>query len=110
VAAALVSRVVDASVATGPLPQIVVADTERALADFAAAVQRDRSNVKVVGITGSNGKTSVKTLAMAVLSRAGHALRQSRQPQQRDRPAAGGARCARGRAVRRVRDGRRQAG
>src|SRR5207342_436925 len=60
-------------VATGPLPQIVVADTERALADFAAAMQRDRSNVKVVGITGSNGKTSVKTLAMAILSRAGHA-------------------------------------
>ena len=73
VAAALVSRVVDTSVATGPLPQIVVADTERALADFAGAMQRDRSNVKVVGITGSNGKTSVKTLAMAILSRAGHA-------------------------------------
>src|SRR4249919_2991680 len=73
VAAALVSRVVDTSVATGPLPQIVVADTERALADFAGAMQRDRSNVKVVGITGSNGKTSVKTLAMAILSRAGRA-------------------------------------
>ncbi|HKN78608.1 MAG TPA: Mur ligase domain-containing protein, partial [Lysobacter sp.] len=43
VAAALVSRVVDTSVATGPLPQIVVADTERALADFAGAMQRDRS-------------------------------------------------------------------
>ena len=34
----------------------------------------------------------------------------TRQPQQRDRPAAGGARRARGRAVRRLRDGRRQAG
>jgi UDP-N-acetylmuramoyl-tripeptide--D-alanyl-D-alanine ligase len=73
VAAALVSRVVDASLPTGALPQIVVADTERALADFAAALQRDRNGVKVVGITGSNGKTSVKALTMAILSRAGHA-------------------------------------
>ena len=73
VAAALVSRVVDASLSTGALPQIVVADTQRALADFAAALQRDRNGVKVVGITGSNGKTSVKALTMAILSRAGHA-------------------------------------
>jgi UDP-N-acetylmuramoyl-tripeptide--D-alanyl-D-alanine ligase len=55
------------------LPQVVVADTQRALADLAAAVQRDRSGVKVIGITGSNGKTSVKALAMAILSRAGRA-------------------------------------
>ena len=61
VAAALVSRVIDASISTGALPQVVVTDTQRALADFAAAVQRERSGVKVVGITGSNGKTSVKT-------------------------------------------------
>ena len=73
VSAALVSRFIDASIASGPLPQVVVADTERALADFAAAVQRDRGNVKVVGITGSNGKTSVKTLVLAILSRAGRA-------------------------------------
>lgn len=73
VAAALVSRVVDASLPAGALPQVVVADTQRALADFAAAVQRDRGNVKVVGITGSNGKTSVKALVMAILSRAGRA-------------------------------------
>lgn len=67
VAAAMVSRVIDA-----PLSQLVVADTERALADFAAAVQRTRTG-KVVGITGSNGKTSVKALVLAILSRAGHA-------------------------------------
>ena len=73
VAAALVSRVVDASLSTGALPQIVVADTERALADFAAALQRGRNGVKVIGITGSNGKTSVKALTIAILSRAGHA-------------------------------------
>ncbi|HEY0659974.1 MAG TPA: UDP-N-acetylmuramoyl-tripeptide--D-alanyl-D-alanine ligase, partial [Lysobacter sp.] len=65
VAAALVSRVLDTAV-----PQIVVADTERALADFAAAIQRERSG-KVIAITGSNGKTSVKTLVLSILSRAG---------------------------------------
>ena len=64
--AALVSHVVDVA-----LPQIVVADTQRALADLATTVQRERTSTKVVAITGSNGKTSVKTLIEAVLSRAG---------------------------------------
>src|SRR6185369_13135879 len=40
---------------------------------FAAAVQRERNHTKVVGITGSNGKTSVKTLVLAILERAGKA-------------------------------------
>ena len=70
VAAALVSREVDASV-----PQVVVADTERALADLAAAVHRERLEQggaqKVVAITGSNGKTSVKALTLAILERVG---------------------------------------
>lgn len=61
VAAALVSRLLDIGI-----PQIVVADTERALAAFAAALQRDRSG-KVIAITGSNGKTSVKTLLLSIL-------------------------------------------
>ena len=61
VAAALVAREVEVS-----LSQIVVADSERALADLAAALQRDRST-QVVAITGSNGKTSVKTLLLAIL-------------------------------------------
>ena len=65
VAAALVSRQIDA-----PVPQVVVADTERALADFAAAVQRERA-AKVVAITGSNGKTSVKSLVQSILQRVG---------------------------------------
>src|SRR6478672_1479998 len=54
------------------LPQLVVGDTERALACFAAAVQHTRNNT-VVAITGSNGKTSVKTLTLAILARAGNA-------------------------------------
>ncbi|HRN61540.1 MAG TPA: UDP-N-acetylmuramoyl-tripeptide--D-alanyl-D-alanine ligase [Luteimonas sp.] len=62
--AALVSREVDA-----PLPQVLVADTERALAALAAALQHARSG-KVVGITGSNGKTSVKQMTLAILSQA----------------------------------------
>ena len=65
--AALVSREVEASI-----PQIVVVDTERALGDFAAAVQRERAT-KVLAITGSNGKTSVKTLLLAILDQVGGA-------------------------------------
>ncbi|HSX59767.1 MAG TPA: UDP-N-acetylmuramoyl-tripeptide--D-alanyl-D-alanine ligase [Tahibacter sp.] len=61
-AAALVARKVDV-----PLAQIVVADTERALGDLAAAV-RARSDARVIGITGSNGKTTVKTLTASILA------------------------------------------
>jgi UDP-N-acetylmuramoyl-tripeptide--D-alanyl-D-alanine ligase len=62
--AALVSRVVE-----GPLPQVVVADTERALAAFAAALQHTRTT-RIAAITGSNGKTSVKALLLPILQRA----------------------------------------
>ncbi|MEI2454041.1 UDP-N-acetylmuramoyl-tripeptide--D-alanyl-D-alanine ligase [Lysobacter firmicutimachus] len=64
--AALVSRETGAA-----LPQVLVADTERALAAFAAAVQAQRAGNIVVAITGSNGKTSVKTLTQSILERAG---------------------------------------
>ena len=53
-------------------PQVIVADTERALAAFAAAVQRQRGT-KVLAITGSNGKTSVKTLLLSILQQLGGA-------------------------------------
>ncbi|HEX5959653.1 MAG TPA: UDP-N-acetylmuramoyl-tripeptide--D-alanyl-D-alanine ligase [Rhodanobacteraceae bacterium] len=52
------------------LPQIVVADTLHALGDLASAVRAQR-DVTVLGITGSNGKTSVKALAARILSRHG---------------------------------------
>ena len=52
------------------LPQVVVADSERALARIAAGIQHGRTG-KVVAITGSNGKTSVKTLVSSILQRAG---------------------------------------
>jgi len=54
------------------VPQVLVEDGERALARIASGIQRDR-RARVVAITGSNGKTSVKTLALAVLQRAGRA-------------------------------------
>jgi UDP-N-acetylmuramoyl-tripeptide--D-alanyl-D-alanine ligase len=63
--ALLVAHEVDSA-----LPQVVVADTERALAAFAAALQRTRST-RVIAITGSNGKTSVKSLLLSILQRVG---------------------------------------
>ncbi|QQP98528.1 UDP-N-acetylmuramoyl-tripeptide--D-alanyl-D-alanine ligase [Lysobacter enzymogenes] len=66
VAAALVAREIDA-----PIAQVVVADTQQALADLAAGVQAQRAGNTVVAITGSNGKTSVKALTTAILERAG---------------------------------------
>ena len=63
--AALVTRKVDSV-----LPQVLVDSTELALGDLASAVRAQR-NVRVVGITGSNGKTTVKTLVASILSRHG---------------------------------------
>jgi UDP-N-acetylmuramoyl-tripeptide--D-alanyl-D-alanine ligase len=63
--AALVAREVDA-----PVAQVVVADTERALGAFARALQSQRRG-KVLAVTGSNGKTSVKSLLLAILAHAG---------------------------------------
>ena len=65
--AALVSREVDVAI-----PQVVVADSERALGELAAAVQRERTT-NVLAITGSNGKTSVKTLLLSILDQVGGA-------------------------------------
>jgi len=49
------------------LPQVVVADTRLALAELAGAV-RDKAQVKVCGVTGSNGKTTVKEMISAILA------------------------------------------
>lgn len=65
--AALVARALEVSI-----PEIVVADTERALAALAQGMQAGRKT-RVCAITGSNGKTSVKTLLLAVLEQAGSA-------------------------------------
>jgi UDP-N-acetylmuramoyl-tripeptide--D-alanyl-D-alanine ligase len=63
--AALVTRKVDSA-----LPQVLVDDTALALGDLASAVRAQR-DVRVVGITGSSGKTTVKTLVASILSRHG---------------------------------------
>lgn len=64
IGAALVSR------AAGPMPQVLVGDTQLALADLARGLQASRTT-RVIAITGSNGKTSVKTLALAIFEQAG---------------------------------------
>jgi UDP-N-acetylmuramoyl-tripeptide--D-alanyl-D-alanine ligase len=61
-AAALVERLLPLS-----LPQIVVADTTLALGDLASAARAQR-RARVIGITGSNGKTTVKTLVASILA------------------------------------------
>ncbi|RYD15570.1 MAG: UDP-N-acetylmuramoyl-tripeptide--D-alanyl-D-alanine ligase [Lysobacteraceae bacterium] len=60
---------VERELASG-LPEVVVADTLAALGDLARAL-RQRSSAKVVGITGSNGKTTVKSLVASILERHG---------------------------------------
>ncbi|WP_329126935.1 UDP-N-acetylmuramoyl-tripeptide--D-alanyl-D-alanine ligase [Streptomyces sp. NBC_01465] len=52
-----------------PLPTVMVEDTQAALQSLAAhVVARLRNNLTVVGLTGSQGKTSTKDLLAAVLS------------------------------------------
>ncbi|MGY0505497.1 UDP-N-acetylmuramoyl-tripeptide--D-alanyl-D-alanine ligase [Luteimonas sp. e5] len=63
--AALVAREDAADIA-----QIRVADTEQALGALARGLQQQRQT-RVFAITGSNGKTSVKTLLAAILQAAG---------------------------------------
>ena len=67
-AAAAVSRPVDCA-----LPLLQVEDTRRALGDLARQ-WRDRFAIPVVGITGSNGKTTVKEMLAAILAAQGPVL------------------------------------
>lgn len=67
-AALMVSKSVDSE-----LPQIVVDDTEKALGQLARFV-RQEVNPKVVGITGSAGKTTVKELVASILHLKGQVL------------------------------------
>ncbi|MBI3774556.1 MAG: UDP-N-acetylmuramoyl-tripeptide--D-alanyl-D-alanine ligase [Gammaproteobacteria bacterium] len=67
-AAALVERKI-----ADPLPQLVVADTRLALGRL-AAWWRKHYICPVIGLTGSNGKTTVKELLAAILERCGATL------------------------------------
>ncbi len=62
-AGAVVQSLVDTS-----LPVITVSDTRRALGQLAASWRR-RLQVSVIGLTGSNGKTTLKSLIANCLSR-----------------------------------------
>ena len=65
--AALVERFIP-----GPLPQVRVADTRRALGPAAALVHGDPTReLEVVGVTGTNGKTTVTVMLEAIVSVAG---------------------------------------
>ncbi len=61
-AAAVVDRPIDA-------PHILVDDTNKAL-DRLAAAARTRANAKIIGVTGSVGKTGVKEAIFSALDRA----------------------------------------
>jgi len=63
--AALVAREIDCD-----LPQIVVENTEHALAKLAAKLQSLRKT-RVIAVTGSNGKTTVKQLLVSILQQVG---------------------------------------
>jgi len=56
------------------IPVIAVSDPRRALGDLAAAVRKQFKG-RVVGVTGSNGKTTTKELIAAALSSAGKVWR-----------------------------------
>ena len=55
------------------LPQVVAGDTRVALGRYAAA-WRARFAIDVIGVTGSNGKTSVKEMLLAILATQGDTL------------------------------------
>jgi UDP-N-acetylmuramoyl-tripeptide--D-alanyl-D-alanine ligase len=56
-----------------PIPQVVVADPLGALSMFAREWRRQFS-IPVIGVTGSNGKTTTKEIIGAILSRLGPCL------------------------------------
>ncbi len=64
--AALVERQLE-----GQLPQVVVSDVHQALLKL-AAYWRKQFNLPVIGVTGSNGKTTVKEMLAGILAAAGY--------------------------------------
>ena len=71
-----VAAVVDHEVSDA-IPQILVTDVTAALgklAKYVLARIRERSNLQVVGITGSNGKTTTKNMLRAILSSVGSTI------------------------------------
>jgi UDP-N-acetylmuramoyl-tripeptide--D-alanyl-D-alanine ligase len=71
-AAGAAGALVDAHQPT-PLAQIIVADTQAALSR-AGNAWREALAIPVIGVAGSNGKTTAKEMTAAILSRAGSTL------------------------------------
>ncbi len=72
-----VAAVVEHEISSVDLPQIVVSDAVLALgklAKYVLAEVRKSSGLKVVGITGSNGKTTTKNMLRAILSTTGNTV------------------------------------
>ncbi|NNF62472.1 MAG: UDP-N-acetylmuramoyl-tripeptide--D-alanyl-D-alanine ligase [Gammaproteobacteria bacterium] len=66
--AALVSRLSDIDI-----PQVLVDDTQAALGRY-AHFWRAAREARVIAVTGSNGKTTVKEMIAAIMRRVGHTL------------------------------------
>ena len=60
--------------ATSKITVIRVSDTLRALGDLAASYRR-RFDISVIGITGSNGKTTAREMLASILSNTGQGLK-----------------------------------
>ncbi len=71
--AGAVGAIVDRAAPDLALPQILVPDTMDALAKLAAG-NRNASSARFVAITGSSGKTTVREMVAAILSRVGNTL------------------------------------
>lgn len=75
--AGAVAAIVQHQVASSVLPQIVVPDSVAALgelAKFVLAEVRKSSEIKVIGVTGSNGKTTTKNMLREILSGFGNTI------------------------------------
>jgi UDP-N-acetylmuramoyl-tripeptide--D-alanyl-D-alanine ligase len=55
---------------SGALPQIVVSDTQAAL-EKASSAWREQFSMPIIGVAGSNGKTTVKEMTAQILAQAG---------------------------------------
>ena len=60
---------IEARLAQGAFPLLIVKNTRKSLGEL-AAFWRDRFNIPVVGVTGSNGKTTVKEMLTSILRKA----------------------------------------
>ncbi|WP_226611374.1 UDP-N-acetylmuramoyl-tripeptide--D-alanyl-D-alanine ligase [Marinobacter nauticus] len=68
-----VAAVVDTEITDVAIPQLVVSDTVQALADLASG-NRGESAARLVAITGSSGKTTVREMTGAILAGMGPTL------------------------------------